>query len=83
MATTAGEVNTAFGFMNFALNNNGERYADAPEYTWTHTGAGSNLIYIDPENELVIVCRWIQGRVFADVVHEVLRAMDAGTEEGR
>ncbi|MDE2753340.1 MAG: serine hydrolase, partial [Gemmatimonadota bacterium] len=51
------------------------RYPNAPEYTWTHTGAGSNLIYVDPENELVIVCRWIQGGAFTDVVHTVLEAM--------
>ncbi len=75
MATTAGKVNTGTGFMNFSLNVGQQRYARAPEYTWTHTGAGSNLIYVDPENELVIVCRWIQGGQFDDVVHLVLDAM--------
>ena len=75
MATTPGEVNRGYGFMNFSLNTDQGRYANAPEHTWTHTGAGSNLIYVDPENELVIVCRWIQGRAFTEVVHTVLEAM--------
>ncbi|MYA42189.1 MAG: serine hydrolase [Gemmatimonadetes bacterium] len=75
MATTPGEVNRSYGFMNFSLNTDQRRYPNAPEYTWTHTGAGSNLIYVDPENELVIVCRWIRGGAFTDVVHTVLEAM--------
>ena len=77
MATTPGEVNAGYGFMNFSLNTDQGRYANAPEYTWTHTGAGSNLIYVDPANDLVIVCRWIQGGAFRDVVHTVLEAMGA------
>ena len=75
MATTPGEVNRSYGFMNFSLNTDQQRYPNAPEYTWTHTGAGSNLIYVDPANELVIVSRWISGGAFRDVVHAVLDAM--------
>ena len=75
MATTPGEVNPSYGFMNFSLNTERQRYPEGPEYTWTHTGAGSNLIYVDPANELVIVSRWIQGGAFRDVVHTVLDAM--------
>ncbi len=80
MATTPGEVNDAYGFMNFSLNTGQRRYARAPESTWTHTGAGSNLIYVDPANELVIVARWIQGGQFDEVVHLVLDAMGRTAE---
>jgi len=75
MATTPGEVNPTYGFMNFYLNTDQQQYPRAPEYTWTHTGAGSNLIYVDPANELVIVARWISGGAFRDVVQTVLDAM--------
>ena len=75
MATTPGAVNESYGFMNFSLNTAQRRYPNAPGYTWTHTGAGSNLIYVDPQNELVIVCRWIRGDSFREVVHAVLGAM--------
>lgn len=75
MATTPGAVNEGYGFMNFSLNTDQRRYERAPEDTWTHTGAGSNLIYVDPANELVIVSRWIRGGAFDDVVHLVLDAM--------
>ncbi len=79
MATTPGSVNEGYGFMNFSLNTGQRRYTEAPEYTWTHTGAGSNLIYVDPENELVIVCRWISGRAFTEVVHTVLGALEGAS----
>ncbi len=75
MALAPGVVESGFGFMNFSLNTGHRRYAQAPESAWTHVGAGSNLIYVDPENELVIVCRWIRGTAFEDVVHAVLSAI--------
>ena len=75
MSTTPGEVNRNSGYMNFFLNTDQRRYPNAPEYTWTHTGAGSNLIYVDPANELVIVARWIRGGAFTHVVHPVLEAL--------
>ena len=75
MSTTPGEVNSGTGYMNFSLNTGQRRYANAPEYVWTHSGAGSNLIYVDPANELVIVARWIRRGAFPDVVHTVLDAM--------
>ena len=68
MATTAGEVNTRFGFMNFSLNS-------SRPGTWTHVGAGSNLVYVDPGNDLVIVCRWIRGGAFNEMVETVLGAV--------
>ena len=68
MATAAGEVNDSYGFMNFSLSS-------ARPGTWTHVGAGSNLIYVDPANDLVIVCRWIRGGAFNEVVATVREAI--------
>lgn len=41
MATTPGELTPTSGFMNFAVNTEHALYAEAPEVTWTHRGAGS------------------------------------------
>jgi hypothetical protein len=49
--------------------------ASAPASVWQHTGAGSNLIYCDPENDLVIVTRWIEGRAMDGVVKRVLESI--------
>jgi CubicO group peptidase (beta-lactamase class C family) len=75
MATTPGAVNAGYGFMNYMLNTDQERYSNAPEYTWTHSGAGSNLVYVDPANELVVVARWIQGRAMNELLGMIFDAM--------
>jgi CubicO group peptidase (beta-lactamase class C family) len=77
LSTTPTDIQPTYGFMNFYMNTDHRQHPNAPEYTWTHTGAGSNLVYVDPENELVIVSRWIQGGAFTEVVHTVLDAMGA------
>ena len=60
-----------YGFMNWFLNNpapagaNGQpgrkQYPLAPETAVSFNGNGSNLIYMDWENDLVVVVRWIRG----------------------
>ena len=77
LSTTPTDIQPTYGFMNFYLNTGRRQHPDSPEYTWTHTGAGSNLVYVDPENELVIVSRWIQGGAFTEVVQTVIDAMGA------
>ncbi len=75
MATTPGAVNDGYGYMNFYLNTDRGRYPNAPEYTWTHSGAGSNLVYVDPANELVVVARWIRGGAMNDLLGMIFDAM--------
>jgi CubicO group peptidase (beta-lactamase class C family) len=66
MARTPG-VNPGYGFMNWFLNypytdENGARKKSlpaAPDTAVTFRGAGANIIYIDWENDLVVVVRWI------------------------
>jgi CubicO group peptidase (beta-lactamase class C family) len=65
MATTPSAANGAYGFMNFFLNlpdaDGAKRYPSAPASSWAHLGNGTNMVYVDPENDLVVVARWIQG----------------------
>jgi CubicO group peptidase (beta-lactamase class C family) len=75
LSLTPGEVNPAYGFMNYYLNTGRAGYPSAPENTWTHTGAGSNLVYVDPANELVVVARWIQGGAFDGLLSRIFDAM--------
>ena len=58
MATTPTPANTGYGFMNFYLNTGRRQDPTAPESSWRHVGAGPNVVYVDPENELVVVSRW-------------------------
>ena len=51
--------NAGYGYMNFFLNR-GDNGADAaPETSFAYLGAGTNMVYIDPENDIVAVVRWI------------------------
>jgi CubicO group peptidase (beta-lactamase class C family) len=71
-----GEVNPGYGFMNYFLNTDREMYPSAPAEAWAHLGAGSNIVYVDPVNDLVVVARWIQGNAFDEFIGRVLAALD-------
>jgi CubicO group peptidase (beta-lactamase class C family) len=76
MATTPTDANPGYGFMNFFLNTEQRRFAAAPEGAWVHLGSGTNMVYCDPENDLVIVARWIQGSAMEELVEKVLAAIE-------
>lgn len=76
MATTPTEAEPGYGFMNFFLNTGRERVAAAPEGTWIHLGSGTNMIYCDPEHDLVVVARWINGSAMEELVTKVLEAIE-------
>jgi CubicO group peptidase (beta-lactamase class C family) len=70
MARTPGQANLNYGFMNWFLNTpvpapdgSGTRkpVPSAPDTAVAFMGAGSNIVYIDWENDLVVVIRWIGG----------------------
>jgi CubicO group peptidase (beta-lactamase class C family) len=72
MAKTPTPVEPTYGFMNFYLNTNKKLYPSAPATAFTHIGAGTNMIYVDPENDIVIVARWIEGNALDGLIQRVL-----------
>jgi CubicO group peptidase (beta-lactamase class C family) len=74
MARTPGTANNSYGYMNWMLNTDKRRYSNAPATAVTFEGNGSNIIYIDRDNDLVVVVRWIQGRAFNQFIGMVLDA---------
>ena len=93
MARTPG-VNQGYGFMNWYLNEpyvptgdeDGERrqaLPSAPESSVRFVGAGSNIVYVDWENDVVIVVRWIRGGL-DEFIGKVLSSIDgpAPTDNG-
>jgi hypothetical protein len=76
MAQTPTEANTNYGFMNWFLNVNKDRLPSAPTSSFYHLGAGTNMVYVDQENDLVIVARWINSSAMDGVVSRVLEAME-------
>ncbi|RPH63884.1 MAG: hypothetical protein EHM89_02985 [Acidobacteria bacterium] len=61
MARTPGPANATYGFANWYLNPERKPLPSAPATAVQFVGAGNNIIYIDWENDLVIVTRWATG----------------------
>lgn len=74
MARTPTSVQPTYGFMNFYLNTDKKLYASAPATAFAHIGAGSNIVYVDTENDLIIVARWIEGNAMNGLIEKVLKA---------
>ena len=64
-----------YGYMNYFLNNDLKEIPAAPKTAFLHIGAGSNIIYVDQENDLVIVARWIPNGDKAELVRLVLESL--------
>ncbi len=62
MALTPTPVEPGYGFMNWFNNRDGKAWPSAPRSAFAHIGAGTNIIYVDPEHDLVAVVRWIEGK---------------------
>ena len=75
MARTPGNVNDGYGFMNFFLNTGRKSIPSAPETAYSHRGHGTNLIYVDEENDLVVVARWIESRAIDEFIGKVLASV--------
>lgn len=74
-ATMPTPVKTDYGYMNYFLNTDKKFLPDAPATAFAHIGNGTNMIYTDPDNDLVIVARWIANDQLNGLVKKVLAAM--------
>ena len=68
-------ANTGYGFMNYYLNTDKKLYPSAPATAFAHLGNGTNAIYVDSENDLVAVVRWIEDKSMDGFVKILLSAL--------
>jgi CubicO group peptidase (beta-lactamase class C family) len=72
LSRTPGPANKTYGFANYYLNTLNERgvraLPNAPESAFYHLGAGSNIVYVDQVNDLVIMTRWTNNRALDAMV---------------
>jgi hypothetical protein len=68
MARTPGSDNKTYGYANWYLNTERKPLPSAPETAVRFVGNGSNIIYIDWENDIVAVFRWIRNDKALDQV---------------
>jgi len=80
MARTPGPANPEYGYMNWFLNTGRKPLPSTPESSVTFRGNGQNIIYLDWENDLVVVVRWIRsGDALDTFLGKVLAAIRPGT----
>ncbi len=70
---SAGEA--TYGFMNFFLNTEKKLYKNAPENAVAFLGNGTNIVYIDRKNDLVIVARWIENGKIDEFLGKVIASL--------
>ena len=76
MARTPGPANAEYGFANWYLNTGRKPMPSLPESSVRFVGNGQNIIYIDWQNDLVVVVRWIgNDRALNEFLGKVLGAM--------
>ena len=76
MARSPGPANAGYGYMNWFLNSNDKpAFPSAPPTAVTFQGNGSNIIYVDWQNDLVVVVRWIRQNAFNEFIGQVLGSL--------
>ena len=75
-AKTPTSVQPTYGFMNWFVNTDKKLYPNAPASAIIHTGNGTNIIYCDPENDLVVVVRWIENNKINEFLGKVLASVE-------
>jgi CubicO group peptidase (beta-lactamase class C family) len=83
LATTPTTAQPTYGFMNFFLNTERKYLPGAPAAAFAHVGNGTNVIYVDPENDLVVVVRWIENGAVNGFISRVLASIGGPTSEGK
>lgn len=70
-AKTPTSAQPTYGFMNYFLNTDRKLYPSAPATAYAHIGNGTNMIYVDPEHDLVIVARWIENNKIDEFIQKI------------
>jgi CubicO group peptidase (beta-lactamase class C family) len=66
LARTPGPANATYGFANWYLNTDRKPLPSTPASAVRFVGNGQNIVYIDWENDLVVVVRWIKNDAVLD-----------------
>lgn len=70
--------------VNAALNPDRKYLPSAPASAFAHVGNGTNVIYVDPDNDLVVVARWIESAALDGMIKRVLASLEpVASDAGR
>ena len=75
MALTPTGLQSPWGFINYQVNADRKQLPSAPATSFVHVGNGLNMIYVDPEHDLVAVVRWIDNNAADGFVKRLIAAV--------
>jgi CubicO group peptidase (beta-lactamase class C family) len=75
LSRTPTTTQATYGFMNFFVNTDKKHLSNAPATAFVHVGNGTNIIYVDQENQLVMVVRWIENNAINEFVDKVIKSI--------
>ena len=64
--------------MNWFLNTARKLWPSAPASAFAHIGNGTNIVYVDPEHDVVAVVRWIDNKAIDGFLKRLLSAVTQG-----
>jgi CubicO group peptidase (beta-lactamase class C family) len=82
-ALTPTPAEPTYGFMNWYNNKSRQFLPSAPDTAFGHQGNGTNFVYVDPQNDLVAVLRWIDKPAIDGFVKRLLAAVEPRTTSPR
>ena len=74
-ALTPSPTNATYGYMNWFLNTDKKWMPSAPASLYGHVGNGRNVIFVAPEQDMVVVVRWLEDRAQNEFIGRVLGAI--------
>jgi CubicO group peptidase (beta-lactamase class C family) len=77
MALTPTELTSPYGFINYQLNTERKTFPSGPVTAFMHNGNGLNMVYVDPEHDVVAVVRWIENSAADGFVKRLIAAVAA------
>ncbi len=75
-------LNPQYGLL-WWLNTAGVSFPGAPETAYAARGAGSNVLLVDPDHDLVVVVRWIDASHVARLVALIVDSVESGASRSR
>lgn len=67
-------MNAQYGYLLW-LNTKAGIYNDASASSFFVLGVGTNIIWVDPEHDMVVVIRWIEGERIPEFIDRVMQAI--------
>lgn len=75
MSLTPTRPEPTYGYMNWFLNTDRKWMPSAPASAFGHVGNGTNLVFVAPEQDLVVVVRWIEQGAIDEFLRKMLGAI--------